>query len=186
LLALVDLGVTWNQHPAFYRFLTTSTQHPVDEREAMSANTGPTLDDEGIPDLQGPLPEKEETGDPQEGLMPPQDHPVAATDWGITGDEQRAGEPLDRRVAHERPDIGETDPVDDILQDEAAAERAREDDDPADVIGRDGEREALDGELVGDDVLRDEEDEVVAAIAETDLEGRSAEEDAIHVVDDDA
>jgi hypothetical protein len=151
----------------------------------VSGATGPSLDDEGIPDLEGPLPEKEETGDPQEGVMPPQDRPVAATDWGVMGDEQRAGEPLDRRVAHERPDIGETDPVDDIVRDAAADARAREDGDPADAIAPGEERELIRGELVGDDLLDDEEGEEIAALLETDpLEGRSAEEDAIHVVDD--
>ena len=151
----------------------------------MNAETGPTLDEEGIPDLEGPLPEKEQTGDPQEGLMPPGDRPVAATDWGITGDEQRAGEPLDHRVAHELPDIGETDPVDDIVRDDVADERAREDRDPADVLAPGEERDIVDGELLGDDLLDDREDEAVGSIAEADpLEGHSAEEDAIHVVDD--
>jgi len=152
----------------------------------MNGETGPTLDDEGIPDLEGPLPEKEATGDPQEGLMPPHDRPVAATDWGITGEEQRAGEPLDRRVAHELPDIGETDPLADIVRDRVAEERAREDRDPADEIAPGEPRPEVEGELVGDDLLDDEEDEAVASLVEADpLEGHSAEEDAIHVVDDD-
>jgi hypothetical protein len=152
----------------------------------VNARTGPSLDDEGIPDLEGPLPEKEATGDPQEGVMPPRDHPVAATDWGITGDEERAGEPLDRRVAHELPDIGETDPVDDIVRDAVAEARAREDRDPTDLIAPDEAREPLRGELVGDDLLDDEESEEIASVAEADpLEGHSAEEEAIHVVEDD-
>jgi hypothetical protein len=152
----------------------------------LEAQTGPTLDDEGVPDLEGPLPEKEATGDPQEGLMPPHDRPVAATDWGVTGEEQRAGEPLDRRVAHERPDVGETDPLDDIVRDEVAEERAREDRDPGDFVAPDEERAVVAGELVGDDLLADDESEEVASVAAADpLEGHSAEEDAIHVVDDD-
>jgi hypothetical protein len=152
----------------------------------VNAQTGPTLDDEGVPDLEGPLPEKEATGDPQEGVMPPQDHPVAATDWGVTGEEERAGEPLDRRVAHERPDVGATDPVDEIVRDQAAEERAREDRDPADLIAPGEEREPVDGELVGDDLLDDEEGEEIAAVADADrLAGHSAEEEAVHVVDDD-
>jgi hypothetical protein len=151
----------------------------------MNGETGPTLDEEGIPDLEGPLPEKERTGDPQEGIMPPQDRPVAATDWGITDEEQRAGEPLDRRVAHELPDVGETDPVEDIVRDAAAEARVREDGDPADAVAPGEARDIVEGELVGDDLLDDEEDEAVASLAETDpLEGHSAEEDAIHVVDD--
>ena len=35
------------------------------------------LDSEGIPPLEGALPEKEITGDSQEGIWPPRDHPLA-------------------------------------------------------------------------------------------------------------
>jgi hypothetical protein len=62
-----------------------------------------SLDEEGIPDLAGPLPAKVATGDEQEGLMPPSDRP-ASLDWGTTAEEQRAGEPLSIRVARELPD----------------------------------------------------------------------------------
>jgi hypothetical protein len=63
-----------------------------------------SLDAEGIPDLEGPLPEKSATGDPQEGVAPPADHP-ASLDWGTTAEEQRLGEPLDRQLARELPDV---------------------------------------------------------------------------------
>jgi hypothetical protein len=63
-----------------------------------------SLDEEGIPDLEGPLPEKAATGDPQEGVAPPADHP-ASLDWGTTAEEQRLGEPLDRQIARELPDV---------------------------------------------------------------------------------
>jgi hypothetical protein len=33
--------------------------------------SGRTLDSEGVPDLEGPIPEKAMTGDPQERLAPP-------------------------------------------------------------------------------------------------------------------
>lgn len=62
------------------------------------------LDEEGIPDLEGPLPSKEETGDAQEGLAPPHDRATAALDTGTTAAEQLAGETLDERVAREEPD----------------------------------------------------------------------------------
>jgi hypothetical protein len=63
-----------------------------------------TLDEEGVPDLEGPLPEKAATGDPQEGLPPPNEKPRASRDWGVTEAEQRMDEPLDDRLAREEPD----------------------------------------------------------------------------------
>jgi hypothetical protein len=63
-----------------------------------------SLEQEGIPDLEGPLPEKEMTGDPQEGLSPPSDRP-ASLDYGATAEEQRRGEPLDVRLSRELPDV---------------------------------------------------------------------------------
>ena len=41
------------------------------------------LDEDGIPDLAGPLAQKAATGDPQEGVPPPSDRPVSF-DWGVT------------------------------------------------------------------------------------------------------
>jgi hypothetical protein len=71
------------------------------------ANDDRNLDDEGVPDLEAPLPEKEATGDPQEGVAPPNDAPRASVDRGITAEEQQRPEPIDERVAREEPDIGE-------------------------------------------------------------------------------
>src|SRR3954447_218121 len=72
--------------------------------DAMEQDRPPrTLDEEGIPDLEGPLPEKAATGDPQEGTPPPSDRPAAA-DYGVTAEEQSRPEPLDRRLAREEPD----------------------------------------------------------------------------------
>jgi hypothetical protein len=65
------------------------------------------LDDEGVPDLEAPLPEKEATGDPQEGLPPPNEQPRASTDWGTTRREQRMPEPIGVRVARKEPDFEE-------------------------------------------------------------------------------
>jgi len=77
----------------------------------------PTLDDEGMPDLDPPAPGKEETGDPQEGLPPPGDTPRASVDWGVTAEEQREGEPIGVRVQREVPDFDTTDPVDEVAED---------------------------------------------------------------------
>jgi hypothetical protein len=63
-----------------------------------------TPEDEGIPEHGGPAPGKRETGDAQEGLLPPADSPRAAEDHGTTAEEQREGEPLEERLAEEEPD----------------------------------------------------------------------------------
>ena len=111
-------------------------------------------DDEGMPDLDPPAPGKIETGDPQEGLPPPGDRPRASVDYGTTAEEERHGEPLEVRIAREVPD-------------DAAPPTA----DP--------------GELVDEDAVVDDEAELVGERAPSDPSlGRSAEEEAIHVVDE--
>src|SRR5436190_23050184 len=60
-----------------------------------------SLDEEGFPDLDGPLPAKAQTGDPQEGISPPADHP-SSLDWGVTAAEQRQSEPLSAKLAREQ------------------------------------------------------------------------------------
>jgi hypothetical protein len=61
-------------------------------------------EDEGIPDHGGPARGKQETGDPQEGLLPPGDEPRAAEDFGTTAEEQLEGESLDDKLAEEVPE----------------------------------------------------------------------------------
>jgi hypothetical protein len=63
-----------------------------------------TPEDEGIPDHGGPAPGKRETGDAQEGLLPPADEPRAAEGFGTTAEEQREGEPLEEKLSEEAPD----------------------------------------------------------------------------------
>jgi hypothetical protein len=63
-----------------------------------------SLDEEGVPDLDGPLPEKAATGDGQEGLLPPSSRP-ASLDWGTTAKEQRQREPLSAKISRERADV---------------------------------------------------------------------------------
>jgi hypothetical protein len=115
-----------------------------------------SLDDEGIPDLEGPLPEKAATGDPQEGVSPPSDRP-ASFDYGVTAEEQSRPEPLDVRLAHERPDT------------EVRA-------DPDDTVLVGPEDEALG--------LTDDEKDLVGRGIDPGLEGESAEEAAVHVIDE--
>ena len=73
-----------------------------DERSAEEERDSP--EDEGIPDHGGPAPGKEETGDQQEGLLPPGDEPRAAEGFGTTAGEQRERESIDERLAEEAPD----------------------------------------------------------------------------------
>lgn len=88
----------------------------------MDERLQPSLDAEGIPDHEGPLPEKAATGDAQDGIYPPQDDYVAADRHGVTADEERRGARLDERIAAERPDPS----LDEIteLTDEEASEDA--------------------------------------------------------------
>src|SRR3979411_2002050 len=85
------------------------------------------LDSEGIPPLEGALPEKEITGDAQEGIWPPRDYSLA--------DRVLRGDTLADRLREERPD------------------RIRPDDRPALVIGDEPETgDDIDAELADDEV----------------------------------
>lgn len=116
--------------------------------------TSDELDAEGIPDLEGPLPEKAATGDPQEGLAPPSERP-AAFDYGVTDAEQRAGEPISVRVAREEPDVVAADDASFVL------------------VGPDDE---------GPGLVDDEKDMTARGVAPGG--GLSAEEAAVHLADD--
>ena len=115
-----------------------------------------TLDSEGIPDLEGPLPEKAKTGDPQEGIAPPSEHP-ASEDYGVTDGEQRHDEPLSERLEREEPDVGD---------------RAFVEMDAETTLVRDQD------EAPG---VRDDEKDEVARAVDVDGQGLSAEEAAVHV-----
>jgi hypothetical protein len=69
-----------------------------------ASDPGSELEDEGIPDHLGAHPAKDATGDGQEGIFPPGDQPIAATDFGTTAAEMHEGESLDGRLARELPD----------------------------------------------------------------------------------
>ena len=74
------------------------------EREPGEERAREMPEDEGIPDLDSALPQKEITGDPQEGLVVPRDTPRALDEHGTTAEEQREGESLDERLEREQPD----------------------------------------------------------------------------------
>lgn len=114
-----------------------------------------TAADEGLAESSPPLPEKEITGDPQEGLLlPRRDHPRAATAHGTTAEEQREGEPLGDRLEEEEPDV-----------------------DP-------GERRDAGRLVERDSGLTDHEKDEVADMAASDSEGMTAEEAAVRVEDE--
>lgn len=92
----------------------------------------------------------------------------AGEGFGSTADEERQGESLDQRIAQEEPDIDPYADVDEEVVDdgEVGTDRAGRLVDPDEGTGED-----IDSELVGDDVGID------GAAA-------SAEEAAVHVVED--
>ncbi|HEY7107507.1 MAG TPA: hypothetical protein VH986_13955 [Acidimicrobiia bacterium] len=126
-------------------------------------STGRTLDDEGVPDLEGPLPEKERTGDPQEGASPPADRP-ASEDFGTTAAEQERGESISRRVEREVPDP--------TAEDGRARAGGGTFDDPVELL----DEASVEG--------FDEEDELIGEAEDPGAEGLGAEDAAVHVRDD--
>ena len=88
-----------------------------------------TLDDNEVLD---PIDEGDDDNDPESSIYDtswvPDDRPSHRTDYGDTLTEMREGEPLDRRLSEDEPDVLERelgDPVDQIL-----GERADTEDDP--------------------------------------------------------
>jgi hypothetical protein len=98
-----------------------------------------SLEREGIPDHEGPLPEKVATGDPQEGLMPPGDEPKGAFEWGVNAREQQLDEPLADRVRREEPELA---PQDVALEEEAQTGRLVGADDTDGLAAHDADAEA--------------------------------------------
>lgn len=119
---------------------------------------GAAPEDEGIPDLQDGTPEAQRAGDPQR--MPvPGERPVAADNFGTTAAEQAEGESLDDRLAEEEPDAGPGG-----AEDTATPEAGQLRDDP--LPG---------GRPVNQDTFA----------TESEAEGMSVEESAVHVSGDD-
>ncbi len=116
-----------------------------------------------------------------EGYSPPE-RPLAIDDWGMTAGEAAGHEDLDHRLAREVPDIGANEPNDDDF-DAGVGDTADTDGEPWDE--QVGDRRA--GRLVAPDEggVRDDEPDAVASDVGIDGAGASAEEAAVHVVDDD-
>lgn len=126
--------------------------------------------------LASPDPEygaKRITGDAQEEAPVPAERPGASTDWGTTALEESEGEPMDRRLAREEPDML------------ARANRPADYSDDADQPYPEDPEERV-GRLVETDegAREDTEPDAVAIDVGTDLGGFSAEERAMRVEQD--
>jgi hypothetical protein len=129
------------------------------------------FEEDGLPalDEQG-LAAKQITGDVQEGMAAPADHPTYVDAYGVTAAEQAHGASLDERVRAEEPDV--------LAQADQSADESA---DAADPYPEDRDERA--GRLVEPDegARADTEADLVAADAGTDEGGFSAEERAIHI-----
>jgi Family of unknown function (DUF5709) len=140
-------------------------ENRTDEDDSGLLEPEDSLDDRGVEDVL------------DEGYSPPE-RPYAVDDWGTTGDEEAEDEPLDARLAREQ----------------------REDGDDEDYDGL-GDSSDTDGELLDDEVggVRagrlvasdqgggvDDDDELYATDVGIDGAAASAEEAAVHVVDEES
>jgi hypothetical protein len=85
--------------------------------------SGDTVED-GVPATEAVRDEQLRTDDPGVADMPMPDRPLAADDWGITHMEESSGEPLDVRLARERPDGPDRSRDDGVESDTLSAEEA--------------------------------------------------------------
>jgi len=131
------------------------------------------IEDDGVLDASDTL-NDDRVSDPLDVGIAPADRWHGANRFGTTAAEQRAGEPLDLRLAEEEPDV---DPY------AAAFDSGSASDEDEDELTRRGyDREPRAGRLVADDDRGD----VDAVAADVGIDGgaASAEEAAVHVVDD--
>ncbi|MCF0093819.1 DUF5709 domain-containing protein [Micromonospora sp. MH99] len=129
-------------------------------------------EDDGVLDASDTL-DDDRVGDPLDTGIVAADHWTAANRFGTTPAEERAGESLDQYLAQEEPDV---DPYAETGDDEDEDELTR----------RGYETEARAGRLVEYDegVREDDEAESVAWDAGIDAGAASAEEAAVHVIED--
>ena len=121
------------------------------------------LEQEGIPDLEGMFPGQAAAGGPSEGPVAPGDLPKGVEESGVTAAEERAGEPLSLRRVREEPDPA--------VDDDAIAVAH-------DLLDTPSLVEPADGSL-------DDEEGDLATGMDYDDAAPSAEEAAVHVVDED-
>jgi hypothetical protein len=128
------------------------------------------VEDDGVLDASDTL-DDDRVADPLDTGVVAADRWAGANRFGTTPAEARAGESMQQLLAQEEPDV---DPYADAADDED------------ELIRRGYERETRAGRLVADDegVRADEQPDAVAWDAGVDGGGASAEEAAMHVVDD--
>jgi hypothetical protein len=133
-------------------------------------------EDTGLLDTEDTL-ESDGVGDPLDRGWSPPERPWAVEHTGVTAAERRRGETLDQRLAEELPDLAVADG-----------------DDIGDCAGSDGEvldnevGAARSGRLVAPDegAHEDEESALIATDVGIDGAAASAEEAAMHIVDEDS
>jgi hypothetical protein len=127
------------------------------------------------------------TGDPgydplDRGVAPPERW-SAGIRYGVTAQEQEEGESLDQLLAEEEPDVGNED------DDEASEDESDEDvgDEDVDGLLLDDGPDPRAGRLVAEDegAHPDEEEDLVASDVGIDGGAATAEEAAVHVVEED-
>jgi hypothetical protein len=130
------------------------------------------IEDEGVLDSSDTL-ESDPAGDPLDVGYQPADRYSGADRFGTTAAEQRSGESLDQLLAEEEPEV-----------DQYTAMEADADED--ELIRRGDDREERSGRLLSEDqgLGADFEDQAVAFDVGIDNGAASAEEAAVHVVDD--
>src|ERR1700722_15501283 len=145
------------------------------------------IDDEGVLDPSDTL-DGEPGDDPLDAGYLPTDRWSAGMRFGSTEAEERAGESLDQLLAEEEPDIA-LDPAEE-REDEAAGEGGEDEDageEEVDGLLLDDGPDPRAGRLYAEDegTHSAEEPDLVAHDAGIDGGAASAEEAAVHVVDDD-
>lgn len=152
-------------------------------------------EDEGIPDYADDTSTAYDDEPRLDDSPPPlpADRPQAVDDFGVTAAEQRAGEPMEQRLAREEPERGEQHSgsagrlADEVVTEQTEAQAGRD----AEVIGVDegiGEGGAdLPGRIVEPDegARGDAEKDAIAAEAGEAGGGQAAEEAAMYEVPDD-
>jgi hypothetical protein len=144
------------------------------------------IDDEGVLDASDTL-DGEPGDDPLDAGYLPTDRWSAGMRYGSTEAEERAGESLDQLLAEEEPDIT-LDPEEERA-DEAAGKAGKDEDagdEDVDGLLLDDGPDPRAGRLFAEDegTHSDEEPDLVAHDAGIDGGAASAEEAAVHVVDD--
>src|SRR5208282_3005671 len=127
----------------------------------------------------------EPEGDPLDRGVAPPERWSAGMRYGTTGDEQESGESLDQLLAEEEPDPAlDLDEDDDLPEDSDDEDEA---DEYVDGLLLDDGPDPRAGRLVAEDegAHPDEEADLVARDAGVDGGAASAEEAAVHVVEDD-